>query len=91
MENADLTFKQYEKALVTFSASIIRNFEDAQDVVSEVFLECFENKKQVEKPLALMRFKFYVNPINLPSGRLLFWILSCRFHRQPSILHIGIG
>jgi len=49
MENADLTFKQYEKALVTFSASIIRNFEDAQDVVSEVFLECFENKKQVEK------------------------------------------
>jgi len=49
MENANLTFQQYEKALVTFSASIIRNYEDAQDVVAEVFLECFENKKQAEK------------------------------------------
>lgn len=49
MENTELTFKQHEKALITFSASILKNFEDAQDVVQEVFMECFEKNKEASK------------------------------------------
>lgn len=47
MEEIETLFRASHSNLLSFAASILKNKEDAQDVVQEVFEQCFQNKKPI--------------------------------------------
>ena len=60
-EAFDLLFRFYNKRLYCFAKSILKNREDARDIVQEVFLRVWKNREQIKQETSFRSFLFTIS------------------------------
>ena len=57
----DLVYSQYSERLYGFAFSILKNHEDAREIVQETFLKLWSKRKQLQSTLSLKSFLFTIS------------------------------
>ena len=65
----DQIFKQYSKSLYYFSFSMLKNEEDAKDIVQEVFLKLWSERDKIDNTKSFKSFLFTIS-YNMTIDRL---------------------